>query len=109
MVSNIILRAELSQKPSCPLATRFALLITKENLELNNLILVDKEFVDIYHKFLKDTGIWDFIDDIITPDHIEDGIMLDWELNYPMTILVKEISWKNLNIILGQVDYLRRL
>lgn len=108
MQSTLIIRGELSNPPSCPLCFRFLTLLSHERLQLNNLIAVDKEFIDIYYKFLRAKGLLDYIDAIVTPEE-ETGVRLDIEPNYPISVIIDRVDWPSLNSTIGQIDYLRRI
>ena len=43
------------------------------------------------------------MDDIVQPEHKEEGLRIDRELNYPKTIQVDKIRCENTLNILGQI------
>ena len=47
------------------------------------------------------------MDDIVQPEHKEEGIRIDRELNYPKTIKVDKIQCENTLNILGQLKTFR--
>tara|TARA_B110000196_G_scaffold86310_1_gene74815 strand:- start:264 stop:521 length:258 start_codon:yes stop_codon:yes gene_type:complete len=78
-------------------------MIAKEELGFDVLLEARKEDVDHYFKTLKDNGWFDFVDDFIQPEHREEGVRVDRELNYPKTIQVDKIRCENTLNILGQL------
>lgn len=104
--SNLIIKAKLSQRPSDALCFRFITLCSKERIGLTNIIQTEKEAVDIYYKWMRLAGLMDFVAAIITENEVEEGIRLDTEPNYPVSVIVERVDWPQLNLILGQIKYL---
>ena len=46
----------------------------------------EKEAEDYYYNFLKEKGWFDFVEDFVQPEWKVEGVRIDTELNYPMTI-----------------------
>lgn len=63
----------------------------------------------MYFRYLKQQGMMDFIDDIISPEDREEGVRVDTVLSYPKTIIVKKITCENVVVILGQIRLLTEL
>ena len=80
----------------------------KTQLDYNILIESKKNQIDKYYNLLKRKGWFDFVDDFILPNQ-EDGVRLDTELNYPMTIQVPAIRCENTLNILGQLKSFRKM
>ena len=107
---NLLIVSELSSDPpSEGLYFRFLTLIAKEELDYDVLLESEKESIDIYYKFLKRRGWYDFIDAIVTPEEGEEGVRIDTELNYPKTIKVDYIRCENTPNLMGQLKELRKL
>ena len=101
---NLIITAELSSDPpSEGLYFRFLTMVAKKDLDYTVVLEAERDSVDIYWKFLKRKGWFDFIDDIILPEWREEGVRIDTQLNYPMTIRTDYIRCENTPSLLGQL------
>ena len=101
---NLIVSCELTCDEG--LFYRYITMVAKTELGCVNLIEANKEQVDVYYKRLKQHGWFDFVDDFVLPEWREEGIRLDKELNYPLTIRTSKIMGTNTLSILGQVKSL---
>ena len=83
----------------------------KYDLDYENIRIeaVDKDSIDEYYKILKNKGWYDFTDDFILPEWNVDGVRIDTELNYPMTVRASQINCENTPSILGQIKSLRNI
>jgi hypothetical protein len=70
---------------------RYLTLVSKKNLSYSNLLEAPNDMIDIYYRYLKQRGLFDYIDDIISTPHKERGIILK----------VKLIDWGNVNHIIS--------
>ena len=61
---------------------------------------------DLYWLFLSKRGMFDYIEDIITPEERENGIRVDYELNYPKTVITRKITFENQENILKHIAVL---
>jgi len=104
---NLIVVSELTCNEG--LYFRYITMIAKQELNYDILIEAQKKDVDHYYALLKSKGWYDFVDDFITPEHKEEGLRLDTELNYPMTIKTPVISCENTFNLLGQIKSLRNI
>ena len=86
---------------------RHITMMAKEELDFDVLLEAQKNDVDHYFNILKKHGWFDFVDDIVQPEHKEEGIRIDKELNYPKTIQVDKIRCENTLNILGQIKTFR--
>lgn len=50
--------------------------------------------------------MFDYIQDIITPEEKENGIRIDYELNYPKTVVAKTIRFENESLLLKHIAIL---
>lgn len=82
-------------------------MISKEELDFDVLLEAQKNDVDHYFNILKKHGWFDFVDDIVQPEHKEEGIRIDRELNFPKTIQVDKIRCENTLGIIGQIKSLK--
>ena len=70
------------------------------------LVEAQKEQIDYYYKLLKRKGLYDYVSEILSPDAKEEGIRLDTELNYPLTVKTKNICVTNVNTLIMQIKSL---
>jgi hypothetical protein len=80
-------------------------MMAKQDLNYSVLIESNEDKIDYYYKKLKTHGWFDFVDDFVTPEHNEDGVRIDNELNYPRTIKVDKITCENTLSLLGQIKF----
>jgi hypothetical protein len=78
----------------------------KSYLGMDVLVEAQKEQIDYYYKLLKRKGLYDYVSEILSPDTKEEGIRLDTELNYPLTVTTKNISVTNVNNLIMQIKSL---
>lgn len=83
--------------------------MAKTELKMDVLIETERVMRDLYFKFLKDKGMYDYVSDLTFPEEKEDGIRIDDKLTYPKTILVKRITFENVVNLLGQVKSLAQM
>lgn len=105
----LIIRAELSNPPTELLAFRALTMMARIQFALDNLIELEQEVKDIYYHYLKPRGAMDFVEQFITPRENERGIRVDLDYNYPLTIKVDRINFRNLSNLLDQLNYLRKM
>ena len=107
---NLIIASELTgDPPSEGLYFRFLTMVSKKDLDYDVVIESERENIDIYYKFLKKKGWFDFVDDFVVPEWRIEGVRIDTELSYPMTIRTKYIRCENTPNLLGQMKNLRNL
>jgi hypothetical protein len=107
---NLIIASELTgDPPSEGLYFRHLTMVAKKELFYDVVIESEKENIDIYYNFLKRKGWFDFVDDFVLPEWRIDGVRLDTELSYPMTVRTKCIRCENTPSLLGQIKSLREL
>ena len=107
---NLIIVAGLStDPPSEGLYFRFLTMIAQKELNYDVVLETEQEMIDSYWKFLKKRGWFDFIDDIVVPEWRIEGVRIDTENNYPMTIRTKYIKCENTPNLLGQIKSLRKI
>lgn len=107
---NLIIVSELSSDPpSEGLFFRYTTMMAKEELDYTPLIEAEKEAIDIYYKFLKKRGWADFVVDFVEPRWKIEGVRLDTEMNYPLTIKTDYIRCENTPLLLGQLKSMRNI
>ena len=107
---NLIIAAELTgDPPSEGLYFRHLTMVAKKDLFYDVVIESEKENIDIYYHFLKKRGWFDFVDDFVLPEWRIEGVRIDTELSFPMTVRTKYIRCENTPALLGQIKNLREL
>ena len=107
---NLIIVADLSSDPpSEGLYFRFLTMVAQRELGYDVLLESEQEMIDINWKFLKRKGWFDFVDDIIIPEWRLEGVRIDTQNNYPMTIRTPYIRCENTPNLLGQIKNMRNL
>ena len=105
---NLIILSELTCNEG--LYFRFITMVAKHDLDYEVLIeAANKKEIDKYYKTLKEHGWYDFVGEFILPEWDIEGVRIDVELNYPMTIKTNIISCENPPTILGQIKSLRNI
>ena len=88
MIVNLLVSAELSEPPTEHLPFRDLTCAAKINLLLDVLVEVDQEMKDSYWYYMRRTGMFDFIEQMVTPEEKEDGIRVNtFNLSYPKPTL----------------------
>lgn len=107
---NLIINANLSSDPpSEGLYFRFLTMTAQKDLDYCVLLESQADMVDTYYHFLKKKGWFDYVNDIIVPEWKEEGVRLDTQLIYPMTIKTEYIRCENTLNLLGQIKTMRDL
>ena len=89
---NLIIVAGLTEPPTETLPFRDVTSTSKCDYKMNVQIESQQEMKDLYWRFMRKTGMFDYVEDIVTPEEREEGLRVDFELNYPKTILAKSID-----------------
>ena len=98
----------LDTPPSDNLAIRYVTMEAKAGLNLSVLIEMEQDMKDLYYPYMKTLGLMDFVDQYVTPEEKEEGIRIDTELRYPLTIKTQTIKFENTLSILGQIKSLQK-
>jgi hypothetical protein len=107
---NLIINANLSSDPpSEGLYFRFLTMVSQKDLDYCVVLESEKNMIDKYYHFLKKRGWFDYVNDIIVPEWREEGVRLDTELSYPLTVKAEYIRCENTPLLLGQLKTLRNL
>ncbi len=77
--------------------------------DANVVVETTKPLVDYHYKNLKSQGLYDFVDDMVTPECDVEGIRIDTQLNYPMTIQTDTIEVTNVLHLLEQIKQLKSI
>jgi hypothetical protein len=102
---TLIIRDQLVCPPTWFLSFRDLTLYC--NTFLHQDILIESDDRDMYWNWIKIRGGMDFIEEFV-PIGRENGIRIDFEHNYPQTIVVDRISPENLHWIIAKIRTLVR-
>ena len=103
---NLIISAGLSEPPTEILPFRYVTSVCKCDYKLDVLIEYDRSMKDMYWGFLTKRGMFDYIEDIVMPEEKENGIRVDYELNYPKTVVAIKITIENQEKLLKHIAFL---
>lgn len=81
----------------------------KSYLDMDVVVETRKEQIDYYYKLLKKKGLYDFVSEIVPPEYEVDGIRLDTELNYPLTVQTNVIHAFNVTNLILQIKSLCKI
>ena len=101
---NLIVVSDLTTNEG--LYFRYLTMMVKSYFGMDVLVEARKEQIDYYYKLLKIKGLYDYVSEILPPEVKEEGIRLDTELNYPLTVMTKEISVINVTHLIMQIKSL---
>ena len=101
---NLIVVSDLTTNEG--LYFRYLTMMVKSYFGMDVLVEAPKYKIDYYYKLLKRKGLYDYVSEILPPDVKEEGIRLDTELNYPLTVMTKEISVINVTHLITQIKSL---
>lgn len=102
----VIISSQLVNPPSDSLMFRYLTQVVKENLHSDVILESEREYIDIYYRYMRQKGLFDYIDDIQPSFFLERGIRLDTEPNFPQSVITQKITFQNVNNLLGQIKSL---
>jgi hypothetical protein len=73
------------------------------------VVETSKPLIDYHYRNLKSQGLYDCVYDMVTPECGVEGIRIDTELNYPMTIQTDTIKGANVLHLLKQIEQLKSI
>ncbi len=103
---SLIIVSDLINPPSEGLYFRHLTMVSKLDFYHEVLVESEKEYVDIYYKYLKNKGWYDFVDEFVLPEWRIEAIRVDTELNYPKTVKANSIKYENVENLIKQVKEL---
>ncbi len=98
---NLIVVSDLTTNEG--LYFRYLSMMVKSYLEMDVLVETPKCKIDYCYKLLKKRGLYDYVSEILPPEIREEGVRLDVELNYPLTIVTPSINCVNVANLLRQI------
>ena len=85
---------------------RYLTMMASKNICMNILVETQAQQIDHYYKLLKQKGLNDYVMDFVTPDEREEGIRLDTESNFPLTVTTEKICSDNVAQLILQIKSL---
>jgi hypothetical protein len=85
---------------------RYLTSVAKLHYGMDVIVEAQKEQRDYFYSLLKEKGLYDFVSEIISPEIKEEGIRLDTEMNYPLTVTTKKICVTNVSNLITQIKLL---
>ena len=85
---------------------RYLTMVTSLNLGLDVLVESQKQQRDYYFNLLKKKGLYDYVMEIVTPEEREEGIRLDTDMNFPLSVTAENISVDNVMSLIIQIQSL---
>ena len=85
---------------------RYLTMVTSLNLGLDVLVESQKQQRDYYFNLLKKKGLYDYVMEIVTPEEREEGIRLDTDMNFPLSVTADKISVDNVMSLIVQIQSL---
>jgi hypothetical protein len=85
---------------------RYLTMMAAKNICMNILVEAQAQQRDYYYKLLKQKGLNDYVMDFITPEEREEGIRLDTESNFPLTVVTENICSDNVTSLILQIKSL---
>ena len=85
---------------------RYLTMVTSLNLGLDVLVESQKQQRDYYFNLLKKKGLYDYVMEIVTPEEREEGIRLDTDMNFPLSVTAEKISVDNVMSLIIQIQSL---
>ena len=104
---NLIVVSDLTTNEG--LYFRYLSMMVKSYLEMDVLVETPKSKIDYCYKLLKRRGLYDYVSEILPPEIREEGVRLDVELNYPLTIVTSSINCVNVADLLKQIKSLNNI
>ena len=103
---TLIIRDQLVNPPTWFSSFRDLTLYVKVFLHLD--IVIESGDPDPYYRWMRPRGGMDFVAAFVRPG-TENGMHLDLEHNYPLTIITDRIAPENTHRLLAQIRSLRRV
>ena len=91
----LFIEAGLTEPPSETTPFRLLTMVAKERLNFDNIIFTSKESVDAYYRFLKQRGLFDYVDDILTFEELESGLYVSSCKQKWPTLVTPNIVFEN--------------
>tara|TARA_R110000824_G_scaffold320307_2_gene507298 strand:+ start:4133 stop:4465 length:333 start_codon:yes stop_codon:yes gene_type:complete len=101
---NLIVVSDLTLNEG--LYFRFLSMTATSYLEMDVIVEAPKNKIDYYFNKLKRGGYYDYVAEILSSETREEGVRLDTDYNYPLTVTAKDITCINVMSLIGQIKML---
>ena len=81
-------------------------MLTTIDLRLDVLVETQQQQRYYYFRLLKRKGLYDYVRDMVTPEEREEGIRLDTDMNFPLSVTAEKISVDNVMSLIVQIQSL---
>ena len=85
---------------------RYLTMLSATYLGLDVLVESQQQQRDYYFSLLRKKGLYDYVMEIVTPEEREEGIRLDTEMNFPLSVTTEKISVSNVMSLIVQIQSL---
>jgi len=103
---TLIIRDQLVNPPTWFASFRDLTLYCR--IFLRDDVLIESADPDPYYRWIKPRGGMDFVQDFVRPGS-EDGVRLDFEPNYPRSIITDRIAPENVHRLISQIQRCRKV
>ena len=100
---NLIVVADIVNPPTEVLPFRDVTGAAKIKFKMDVLLESDEELKDIYWRFMRSRGMFDYFADIVTPKENERGVRIDAAINKPLTFVAKSITVYNERLLIKKL------
>jgi|TARA_R110000824_G_scaffold21013_2_gene78684 hypothetical protein len=104
---NLIVVSQLTTNEG--LYFRYLTMLTSIDLGMDVLVESRNQQKDYYFNLLRTKGLYDYVEEIVTPEEKEEGIRLDTEMNFPLSVTTEKISANNVIDLILQIQSLGSL
>ena len=104
---NLIVVSQLTTNEG--LYFRYLTMLTSIDLGMDVLVESRNQQKDYYFNLLRSKGLYDYVEEIVTPEENEEGIRLDTEMNFPLSVTTEKISANNVIDLILQIQSLGSL
>ena len=104
---TLIVVADIVNPPTEALPFRDVTGMAKFDFLMDVLLESEQDLKDIYWKFMRPRGMFDYIDDIVTPREKEKGLRIDAKKNHPKTMIAKSITIDNERLLMSRLAVYR--
>tara|TARA_R100001244_G_scaffold42908_1_gene38647 strand:- start:56 stop:385 length:330 start_codon:yes stop_codon:yes gene_type:complete len=104
---NLIVVSQLTTNEG--LYFRYLTMLTSIDLGMDVLVESRNQQKDYYFNLLRSKGLYDYVEEIVTPEEKEEGIRLDTEMNFPLSVTTEKISANNVIDLILQIQSLGSL
>jgi hypothetical protein len=99
----LFIEAGLTEPPSETVPFRLLTMTSKDRLNFDNILFTSKESIDLYYRFLKPRGLFDYIDDILTFEELGSGLYISTEKQKWTTLVTSRIVFENYQGLVGRL------